>query len=88
MATCETNCFLFYKDADGCGDFKREGELVPLSECNTHISALLRQCHLSKECLSEKELILLMCAGYFCLTEQQMQRMMVCPRHPANLGQY
>ena len=26
--------------------------------------------------------------GYFCLTEQQVQRMMVCPRHRANLGQY
>ena len=87
MATCETNCFLFYKDADGCGDFKREGELVPLSECNADISAHLRRCHLSKECLTEKELIL-MRSGYFCLTEQQVQRMMVCPRHRANLGQY
>jgi len=29
MATCETNRFLFYKDANGCGDFEREGELVP-----------------------------------------------------------
>ena len=64
MATCETNGFLFYKDADGCGDFKREGEPVPLSECNADISAHLRRCHLSKECLTEKELIL-MRAGYF-----------------------
>ena len=59
MATCETNCFLFDKDADRCGDFKREGELVPLSECNADISAHLRRCHLSKECLTEKELILM-----------------------------
>ena len=87
MATCETNCFLFYKDSDGCGDFKGEGELVPLSECNADITAHLRRCHLSKECLTEKELIL-MCAGYFCPTEQQVQRMMVCPRHCANLGKY
>ena len=63
MATCETNCFLFYKDADGCGDSKREGEPVPLSECNADISAHLRRCHLSKECLTDKELIL-MRAGY------------------------
>ena len=55
MATCETNCFLFYKDADGCGDFKREGELVPLSECNADISAHLRRFHLSKECLTERQ---------------------------------
>ena len=27
-------------------------------------------------------------AGYFCQTEQQVQRMMVCPRHRANLGKY
>jgi len=59
MAICKTNCFLFYKDADGCGDFKREGELVPLSECNADIAAYLRWCHLSKECLTEKELILM-----------------------------
>ena len=55
---------IFYKDADGCGDFKREGELAPLSECNADISAHLRQCQLSKECLMEKELTL-MRAGYF-----------------------
>ena len=77
----------FNKNADGCGDFKREGELVPLSECNADISAHLRRCHLSKECLTEKEPIL-MRAGCFCPTEQQVQRMMVCPRHRANLGLY
>ena len=60
---------------------------VSLSECNADISAHLRRCHLSKECLTEKELIL-MRAGYFCQTEQQVQRMMVCPRHRANLGKY
>ena len=47
MATCETNCFLFYKDVDECGDFKREGNQVSLSECNADISAHLRRCHLS-----------------------------------------
>ena len=46
MATCETNCFLFYKDADGCGDFKREGELVPLSECNADQEPITRSFHL------------------------------------------
>ena len=55
MATCETNCFLFYKDADGCGDFKREGEIVPFSECNADISAHLRRFHLSKQCLREQQ---------------------------------
>ena len=55
MATCETNCFLFYKDADGCGDFKRESELVPFSECNADISAHLRRFHLSKQCLTEQQ---------------------------------
>ena len=46
MASCETNCFLFYKDADGCGDFKREGELVPLSECNADQEPITRSFHL------------------------------------------
>ena len=46
MASCETNCFLFYKDADGCGDFKRESELVPLSKCNVDQETITRSFHL------------------------------------------
>ena len=87
MASCKLNCFLFYRDDHGCGDFKDRSELVPLSACNTDISAHLRRCHLTKERITEKELIL-MRAGYFNVTEEQMQDMMVCPRHRANLGQY
>ena len=87
MASCSPNCFLVYKDAKGCGDFRGTSDLVPLSECNADISAHLRRCHLSKESIMEKELIL-MRAGYFSVTVQQMQDMMVCPRHRANLGQY
>ena len=87
MASCKSNCFLFYRDDHECGDFKDRSELVPLSACNTDISAHLRRCHLTKERITEKELIL-MRAGYFNVTEEQMQDMMVCPRHRANLGQY
>ena len=46
MASSETNCFLFYKDADGCGDFKREGELAPLSEWNADQEPITRSFHL------------------------------------------
>jgi hypothetical protein len=87
MASSKGNCFLFYADAPGCGDFKDRSELAPLSECNADISAHLRRCHLSRERITEKELIL-MRAGYFNVPVQQMQYMMVCPRHRANLGQY
>lgn len=87
MASCNANCFLSYKDGHGCGDFKGSSELVPLSECNSDISVHLERCHLSKERITEKELIL-MRAGYFSATIQQMQEMVVCPRHRANLGQY
>ena len=32
MVTLEADCFLFYKDADGCGAFKTESELVLFSK--------------------------------------------------------
>ena len=58
-ASCNANCFLSYKDAHGCGDFKGSSELVHLSECNSDISAHLKRCHLSKDSITEKELILM-----------------------------
>ena len=79
------SCFMSSKNESGCGEFKGESELVPLSECNSDITAHLRRCHLTKENITESELILLR-AGYFRKTAKQVENMLVCPRHRANLG--
>ena len=55
MASCSLNCFLIYKDAHGCGDFKAKSKLIPLSECNADISAHVRRCHLTKEHITGKD---------------------------------
>ncbi|KAL9960337.1 hypothetical protein ACROYT_G033784 [Oculina patagonica] len=80
-----TTCFMSAKDEIGCGENNGETKLVPLSECKSDITAHLRRCHLTKEDISESELILLR-AGYFSKTAQQVENMFVCPRHRANLG--
>lgn len=79
------SCFMSLKDESGCGEFKGESKLVPLSQCNNDITAHLRRCHLTKENVTESELILQR-AGYFDKNAQQVEKMFVCPRHRANLG--
>ena len=78
-------CFISLRDESGCGECKGESNLVPLNECNSDIRAHLRQCRLTKENITESELILLR-AGYFSKTAQQVENMFVYPRHRANLG--
>ena len=55
---------LVMNDESGCGEFKGESKLVPLSQCSNDITAHLRRCHLTKENITESELILQR-AGYF-----------------------
>ncbi|RUA04678.1 MAG: hypothetical protein DSY43_05910 [Gammaproteobacteria bacterium] len=80
-------CFMSFKDQGRCGEFKEKSELVSLGECNNDITPHLRRCHLSKERISECELILLR-AGYFDTTPQQIKDMFVCPKHRGYLGLY
>ena len=79
------SCFMFLKDESSCREFKGERKLVPLIQCNNDITAHLRRCHLTKENITESELILRR-AGYFDKSAQQVEKMFVCPRHRANLG--
>ena len=46
--------FMSSKNKSGCGEFKGESELVPLS--NSGMTAHLRRCHLTKENITESEL--------------------------------
>ena len=47
--TCMASCFTSSKNESGCGEFKGESELVPLSECNSDITAQFRRCHALNE---------------------------------------
>ena len=53
------SCFLLFKDEAGCGEFMGPNNLERLSNGNQDVSAHLRRYHLSKESLSECNLILL-----------------------------
>ena len=52
------DCFLNSKDGKNCGSSRGLSGLVRLSQCNDDVKYHLISCHLSKEVLSENELIL------------------------------
>lgn len=80
-------CFMSFKDKDGCGEFMGQTMLENLSSCQRDVSAHLRRFHLSKERLTECELILFR-SGFLNITTQQIENLLVCPRHCGNLGLY
>jgi hypothetical protein len=81
------SCIVFFKDGAGCGEFMGQNNLERLSNCNQDVSAHLRRYHLSKESLSECDLILLR-AGFLNVATSQLEAMLVCSRHRGNLGVY
>ena len=87
MASLEGKCFMSYRDAGECGEFKGKSSLALLSECQNDITAHLKRCHLSKGGIRSEGELILMRAGFFEPTTQHFQ-MFVCPRHRANLGEY
>ena len=80
-------CFMESKNSSGCGNFKGITTITPILECTADISSHLRRCHLSTENISEYQLILIR-AGHFRLSENNLEGMFVCPRHRGNLGTY
>ena len=62
-------------------------ELVTLEECNSDIGNHLSRCHLSREVLSEGDLIMAR-AGFFSPTQTQKRETVICAKHRAYLGQY
>lgn len=59
-----------------------------ISECQNDITAHLQRCHLSKGGINSEGELIMMRAGFLYATEQQFQKMFVCPRHRANLSEY
>ena len=73
------SCIVFFKDGAGCGEFMGQNNLERLSNCNQDVSAHLRRYHLSKESLSECDLILLR-AGFLIILNvatSQLEAMLV-----------
>ena len=62
-------------------------ESVHLNGCNANISTHLIKHHLLRESVSEKDPIFAR-AGLLEITEEQMQKMTVCPAHRHGLGKY
>ena len=81
------DCFLNSKDGKNCGSSRGLSGLVRLSECNDEVKHHLISCHLSKEVLSENELILAR-TGLFHLAQEDKQKMWICYRHRHTLGKF
>ena len=73
------DCFLNSKDGKNCGSSRGLSGLVRLSECDDEVKHHLISCHLSKEVLSENELILAR-TGLFHLAQEHKQKMWICYR--------
>ena len=58
-----------------------------LGECSDSITTHLNSCHLSRESMTEFELILTR-AGVFELPLPKVNKMMICPKHRHSLGKY
>ena len=81
------DCFLNSKDGKNCGSSRGLSGFVRLSECSDEVKHHLISCHLSKEVLSENELILAR-TGQFYLAQEDKQKMWICYRHPHTLGKF
>ena len=63
-----------------CGEFRESKELVKLEECNSDIGNHLSRCHLSREVLTEGDLMMAR-AGFFSPTQTQKRVMVICAKH-------
>ena len=79
------DCFLNSKDGKNCGSSRGLSGLLRLSECNDEVKLI--SCHLSKEVLSENELILAR-TGLFHLAQEDKQKMWICHTHRHTLGMF
>lgn len=83
----EVNCSFAVILKEQCGPNRGEEDVVSLRECLHDISNHLRNCHLSRENVTEVTLILAR-AGLFDLGGSKVKDMTVCPKHRNNLGRY
>ena len=72
---------------DDCGPSRGLEDFIKLNSCIDDITAHLAKCHLSKERVQERDLILAR-AGLCFLGEKQIECMTICPRHRHAFGKF
>ena len=70
-----------------CGSSRGTDEFVSVEQCSDDISVHLASCHLSRQDISERDLILAR-AGLFGLNEKQIAKLRICPKHRQSLGKF
>ena len=80
-------CFLRGKDNLVCGSSRGSDKLSRLIECKDDIRTHSATYHLSRESLSEYELILAR-SGFFHISQQQLEQLWICPMHRHRLGKF
>ena len=87
MLATEKTCSFSVILKEHCGPSRGEEKVIFLRECVGEISNQLRRCHLSRENVTEIDIILAR-AGLFDLSASNVKEMTVCPKHRNNLGRY
>ena len=83
----QSNCFLKFRVISECGSDRGKDEIVNLADCNDEIAGHLAGCHLSRESLSEYQLILAL-SGLYDVAENQLLKMKICPKHRHQMGKF
>lgn len=83
-------CFLSHSSMyrGSCGNSRGLSDLFRLGDCNDSITSHLNTCHLSKESMTEYELILIRAGIFQSPSLSEVNEMMICPRHRHSLGKY
>ena len=83
----EMPCFLNTRLNSECGSDRGKEEIVSLGEFKDNISGHLASCHLSRESLSEFQLILAR-SGLYDVSADQLSQMKICPKHRHQIGKF
>ena len=81
------SCFLSHTSTDLHGDSRGTSGIISLLQCNDSIESQLESIHLSRETITEGQLILAT-AGLFDLDESLVAQMSVCAKHRHTYGKF
>ena len=81
------SCFLSCTCTDLCGDSRGISGIFSLPQCTDSIESHLASIHLSRETITEGQLILAR-AGLFNLDESVVSQMSVCAKHRHTYGKF
>ena len=81
------SCFLSRTCTDLCGDSRGTSGIISLLQCNDPIESRLASIHLSRETITEGQLILAR-AGLFDLDESLVAQMSACTKHRHTYGTF